>query len=176
MVGGGSWAVDARGSSLVEAAPACRETVLGAAFSRPACRSVISAAKALARTTSAQPMCSRLLQSRIWTSYPCLPSGRFPGRKTGISANAGKSICRPSLARRFTPKRRCASLLDAGNRTKRVAKRPGQKARRPIRRTSNPRPRHRARRRRRTRPANERRRAEFRTSTCPRRALETERC
>ncbi len=36
LFGGGSWAVDARGASLVEPAPACAETVLLAPFSRPA--------------------------------------------------------------------------------------------------------------------------------------------
>jgi len=36
LFGGGSWAVDARGASLVEPAPACEETVLLAPFSRPA--------------------------------------------------------------------------------------------------------------------------------------------
>lgn len=35
MFGGGSWAVDGRGSSLVAPAPACQETVLVAPFSRP---------------------------------------------------------------------------------------------------------------------------------------------
>lgn len=36
LFGGGSWAVDARGASLVEPAPACAEAVLVAPFSRPA--------------------------------------------------------------------------------------------------------------------------------------------
>lgn len=36
LFGGGSWAVDARGTSLVEPAPACAETVLLAPFSRAA--------------------------------------------------------------------------------------------------------------------------------------------
>ncbi len=36
LFGGGSWAVDARGASLVEPAPACEEAVLLAPFSRPA--------------------------------------------------------------------------------------------------------------------------------------------